>query len=202
MNDFKPLNQLLTELEPRTSLQFHSVKENTPPTLPLNVRTTWFRILDERVQRGEIQTIGTSGFAVYAVIKSFADINSGVSQVGRETIAKLIGMSPSTVARSISKLKAHQWIHDATPAGQRRGRTGRYVIVERLLARTAETGEIVGEVVWNNVPRLQRTTEEALKEFCHTGELPVRMTYHRHLRVTELEETYEVVHNSTAGSRR
>jgi len=202
MNDFQSLEQLLPELEPRASLQFHSAQDNTPPSLPLNVRTTWFRILDERVQRGEIQVIGTSGFAVYAVIKSFADINSGISQVGRETIAKLIGMSPSTVARSIAKLKLHQWIHDAEQNGKRQGRTGRYIIIERLLTRAPDTGEVVGEVVWRNVPRLQRTTEDALKEFCHTGELPVRMTYRRHLRITEMEETYEVVHNKADASRR
>ncbi len=202
MNDFQSLEQLLPELEPRASLQFHSAQDNTPPSLPLNVRTTWFRILDERVQRGEIQVIGTSGFAVYAVIKSFADINSGISQVGRETIAKLIGMSPSTVARSIAKLKLHQWIHDAEQNGKRQGRTGRYIIIERLLTRAPDTGEVVGEVVWRNVPRLQRTTEDALKEFCHTGELPVRMTYQRHLRITEMEETYEVVHNKADAPRR
>lgn len=197
MSDFKPLDQLLTELEPSTSLQFHAVKESTPPTLPLSVRTTWFRILDERIQRGEIKSISPVGFAVYAVIKSFSQIDTGIACVSHETIGRLTGLSRSTVIRAVQALMKHQWIRDAdaeAPAS-RHGRTKRYVVIERLQARAADTGEVVGEVVWTNIPRLQRTTESALKEFCQTGDLPVRIAYHRHLRITEVEEAYMVTHS-------
>lgn len=165
---------------------------DTPPDLPLEIRTTWSRIMDERVQRGDIKLITTNGLAVFVVINSYVNLNTGIATVSQDRLAKLSGLSRSSVVRALNLLTTHGWIADPDQNSNFKPRTRRYIILERLLVRSAHSGEVVGQVVWQNVPRFQKVMDNSLKSFCQSGDLPITIKYSRHLRVTEQEETYEV----------
>lgn len=83
---------------------------DTPPDLPLEIRTTWSRIMDERVQRGDIKLITTNGLAVFVVINSYVSLNTGIATVSQDRLAKLSGLSRSSVVRALNLLTTHGWM--------------------------------------------------------------------------------------------
>ncbi|TAK93502.1 MAG: hypothetical protein EPO09_12420 [Aquabacterium sp.] len=190
-----------TDCRPCSEISFYT-DVDTPPELPLEVRTTWSRIMDERIQRGDIELITTNGLAVFVVINSYVNLNTGIAVVSQDHLAKLTGLSRSTVVRALNRLTTHGWIADPDWGNPVKPRTRRYVVIERLLVRSARSGEVMGQVVWQNVPRLQKIMDTSLKNFCQSGDLPVAIKYSRHLRVTEQEESYEVSFRHLSGSPR
>lgn len=162
------------------------------PVGPVKVRATWFRIMDEWVHRGGIRTIGTTALAVYTIIKSFANFNTGIASVTQAHIARLIGRDRSTVVRQIKVLLDHELIRYVEARPGHRSRDQSYIVVEHLLARSAETGELAGRVSWDNVPFKSGLTDKELRLLCEEGKPGRRIRFSRKLRITEVEESYEL----------
>jgi len=162
------------------------------PVGPVKVRATWFRIMDEWVHRGGIRTIGTTALAVYTIIKSFADFNTGIASVTQAHIARLIGKDRSTVVRQIKVLLEHELIRYPEDDHARRSRDRSYIVVEHLLARSAETGQLAGRFSWDNVPFKSAMTDKELRLLCEEGKPGRRIRFSRRLRIAEVEESYEL----------
>lgn len=162
------------------------------PVGPVKVRATWFRMMDDWVHRGGISTIGTTALAVYIAIKSYADFNTGISTVTQAHIAFLIGKDRSTVVRQIKVLIDHELIRYADAKPGHRSRDQSYIVVEHLLARSAETGQLAGRFSWDYAPFKCSVTDKELRLLCEEGKPGRRVRFSQRLRITEVEESYEL----------
>lgn len=162
------------------------------PVGPVKVRATWFRIMDDWVHRGGISTIGTTALAVYTTIKSYADFHTGISTVTQAHIARLIGKDRSTVVRQIKVLLAHELIRYPEGDQASRSRDRSYIVVEHLLARSAETGQLAGRFSWDYAPYKSNVTDKELRLLCEEGKPGRRVRFSQRLRITEVEESYEL----------
>jgi hypothetical protein len=70
-----------------------------------------------------------------------------------------------------------------------------YQIIERLLVKAPKTLEIVGELCWKSAPNSQAGIDAGIREFRATGKPPPVVRYSRRMRITEVEETYELFHS-------
>lgn len=158
---------------------------------PLQVNQSWSRIFQDLILRGEIKRIGPAAFAAYAVIKGVSDRDTGIARISHTRLGELIGLSGRTVIRAVNALETHKLIEVIRQHRQ----VNEYRIIERLLVRAPSTGHIVGELCWTTAPSNQSAIDTSIRQFRATGTLPAVVRYSRRLRVTEMEETYEFVHN-------
>lgn len=161
------------------------------PTAPLQVNQSWSRIFQDLILRGEIPRIGHAAFAAYAVIKGHSDRDTGIARITHARLGELIGTSERTAIRAVSTLEANKLVEVV----RRHRRVNAYRVIERLLVRTPDTGQVVGELVWPTAPAAQSAIDNSIKQFRATGALPAIVRYSRRLRVTEQEEVYEVFHS-------
>lgn len=161
------------------------------PSAPLQVNQSWSRIFQDLILRGEIPRIGHAAFAAYAVIKGHSDRDTGIARITHARLGELIGTSERTAIRTIQRLETHKLVEVV----RRHRRVNEYRIIERLLVRSPDTGQIVGELCWPTSPAMQSAIDASIKQFRTTGSPPGTVRYSRRLRVTEKEEVYEVVHS-------
>ena len=138
-------------------------QKSMPPTLPLSVRTTWFRILDERIQRGEIKSISPVGFAVYAVIKEFQPdrYRHSLRQPRNHRPANW----PQPIYRDPARFRRgmkHQWIRDADANSRQSPWQDKAICRDQTPSSSCgRHREVVGEVVWTNIPQTPAHDERA-----------------------------------------
>lgn len=116
---------------------------------------------------GIVAEIGVNAYAVWSVIKCYADFATGEAFPGMREIGKKIGVSQPTVSRAVETLKeAHLLRVVENSKFKRKGQT--YIARERLAVRLG--GNIVCFVVIDYVPANLRGQLNRINQSLKTGE--------------------------------
>lgn len=116
---------------------------------------------------GIVAEIGVNAYAVWSVIKCYADFQSGEAWPGMREIGNKIGVSPMTVQRAVDVLQqAHMLRIVASAKFKRKGQT--YIARERLAIWLG--GKIICFVVVDYVPTNLRGQLKRINEALTTGE--------------------------------
>lgn len=161
---------------------------------PLVVNQSWSRLYHDLIHRGEIRQIGFTALAVYVVIKGHADRVTGSARLSHHRISAIIGKCERTAMRAVGTLEKSGLIS----VKRLHRNLNEYQVIERLLVKSPNNQEIVGELVWPSAPTSQSVIDAGIREFRATGRPPPVVKYSRRLRITELEETYELFHSDGA----
>lgn len=116
---------------------------------------------------GIVAEIGVNAYAVWSVIKCYADFKSGEAYPGMREIGKKIGVSQPTVSRAVEVLKEAHMLRVVDGAKfKRKGQT--YVARERLAVRLG--GRIMCFVVVDYIPAELRGQLNRINQSLKTGE--------------------------------
>lgn len=116
---------------------------------------------------GIVAEIGVNAYAVWSVIKCYADFQNGEAWPGMREIGNKIGVSPMTVQRAVEVLQhAHMLRIVAGAKFKRKGQT--YIARERLAVRLG--GKIICFVVVDYVPKNLRGQLIRINQALKTGE--------------------------------
>ena len=158
---------------------------------PLFVNQSWSRQYHDLIHCGEIRQIGLTALAVHVVIKGHADKDSGLATLPHNRISKIIGKCERTAIRAVGVLEERGLVS----IKRLHRNVNEYQIIERLLVKAPKTQEIVGELCWKSAPTSQAAIDAGIGEFRATGKPPPVVRYSRRMRITEVEETYELFHS-------
>jgi len=116
---------------------------------------------------GIVAEIGVNAYAVWSVIKCYADFTTGEAFPGMREIGKKIGVSHQTVVRAVKILiDAHMLRVIEESKFKRKGQT--YIARERLAVRLG--GRVICFVVIDYVPNKLRVQLNRLNQSLKTGE--------------------------------
>ena len=116
---------------------------------------------------GIVAEIGVNAYAVWSVIKFYADFQTGKAWPGMREIGKKIGLSQSTVARSVQTLSSAKMLRVVSESQfKRKGQT--YIAREKLAVRLG--GAVMCHVVVDYVPARLRGQISRLNQALKTGE--------------------------------
>ena len=116
---------------------------------------------------GIVAEIGVNAYAVWSVIKCYADFTTGKAYPGMREIGKKIGVSQPTVTRAVKVLEeAHMLRVVAGSKFKRKGQT--YIARERLAVRLA--GRVMCFVVIDYVPNTMRGQLNRINQSLKIGE--------------------------------
>lgn len=132
----------------------------------------WFHIFRSMVDSGDLAKMSGSCVKVYLVIKSYSNLDTGLSFPKLETIAEKAGLSVAQVKRELSFLEERGHITKG-----RRGRQNIYTLRERLQVLN-DHGSHAATVEWTYLPQNVQHTLEAIKKLLSTGEIAGRTAIH------------------------
>lgn len=116
---------------------------------------------------GIMAEIGVNAFAVWSVIKCYADFTTGKAFPGMREIGKKIGVSQPTVTRAVKALQAAHMLRVTDDAKfKRKGQT--YIAREKLAVRLG--GRVMCYVVIDYVPARLRGQINRINQALKTGE--------------------------------
>lgn len=116
---------------------------------------------------GIVAEIGVNAYAVWSVIKCYADFATGEAFPGMREIGRKIGVSQPTVQRAVKVLEDSHLLRIVSDAKfKRKGQT--YVARERLAVRLG--GRIMCFVVVDYIPAELRGTLNRINQALKTGE--------------------------------
>lgn len=116
---------------------------------------------------GIVAEIGVNAYAVWSVIKCYANFMTGEAYPGMREIGKKIGLSQPTVSRAVDILKdAHMLRIVDSAKFKRKGQT--YIARERLAVRLG--GKVMCFVVIDYVPANLRDQLKRINQLLKTGE--------------------------------
>lgn len=116
---------------------------------------------------GIVAEIGVNAYAVWSVIKCYADFGTGEAWPGMREIGAKIGLGKSTVQRAVEVLQAAHMLRVVADAKfKRRGQT--YIARERLAVRLG--GRIMCFVVVDYIPTRLRGQLNRINQALKTGE--------------------------------
>lgn len=116
---------------------------------------------------GIVADIGVNAFAVWTVIKCYADFATGEAYPGMREIGKKIGLSQPTVLRAIEALKSSHLLRVIEEAKfKRKGQT--YIARERLAVKLG--GQTMCFVVLDYIPANLRGQINRINQALKTGE--------------------------------
>lgn len=116
---------------------------------------------------GIVAAIGVNAYAVWSVIKCYADFATGEAYPGMREIGNKVGLSQPTVSRAVEVLKTAHLVRIVEEAKfKRKGQT--YIARERLAIRLA--GEVMCFVVVDYVPAKLRNQLKRINQTLKTGE--------------------------------
>lgn len=116
---------------------------------------------------GIVAEIGVNAYAVWSVIKCYADFMTGEAYPGMREIGKKIGLSQPTVSRAVEILKEAHMLRIVDSAKfKRKGQT--YIARERLAVRLG--GKIICFIVVDYVPANLRNKLKQINNALKTGE--------------------------------
>lgn len=149
----------------------------------LNVKHQWFHILRAAIIDNRIAEMGTSAWAVYCVIKAYAQMNTGESFPSQAKIAGHIGVSVDTVQRAIDRL-----IELKLVTREKVGRRSQYHLIESFPLERKSDGERVGQVDHQYMPMQFSSLVEQIKAYALSGRLPPGATFNVTLNVTTINQ--------------
>lgn len=116
---------------------------------------------------GIVAEIGVNAYAVWSVIKCYADFMTGEAYPGMREIGKKIGLSQPSVSRAVEILKEAHMLRIVDSAKfKRKGQT--YIARERLAVRLG--GKIICFIVVDYVPANLRNKLKQINNALKTGE--------------------------------
>ena len=148
----------------------------------LAVDVGWFHVMRSAVHAGRIAEIGPTAWAIYCVIKSHADKDSGTAYPTHKRIAELVGVSDKTVQRIIPELVAAGMI---TKSKERRN--DRYQVLESLPLTDRQTGQSRGAAVVPYRAAALQSLLRDLQEYAASGRGPGNRDIHLTVNVTIVE---------------
>lgn len=123
---------------------------------------TWFHLFRSMIADGQIAELGTSVFAVYCVVKSHSNFETGNSFVSVKRIAELTGLGKRSVLSCLSKLREKNLL-----ASHKVGRQNHYQITENL--PVVQDGEKVGTFSFDYAPLKIAQIKTELEQFLRHG---------------------------------
>lgn len=123
---------------------------------------TWFHLFRSMIQEGQIAELGTSVFAVYCVIKSHSNFETGNSFVSVNTISELTGLGKRSVLNCLAKLREKNLL-----ASHKVGRQNHYQIIENL--PVVQEGAKVGTFSFDYAPLRIAQIKSELAQFLQHG---------------------------------
>lgn len=117
---------------------------------------------------GIVAEIGVNAYAVWSVIKCYADFATGKAFPGMREIGKKLGISQPTVTRAVKALHAAHMLRVTDDAKfKRKGQT--YIAREKLAVRLG--GRVMCYVVIDYVPARLRNQINRINQSLKTGEI-------------------------------
>lgn len=123
---------------------------------------SWFHLFRSMIADGQIASLGTSTFAVYCVVKSHSNFETGSSFVSVLRIAELTGLSKRSVLSCLATLRKRDLL-----SSQKVGRQNHYRIKENL--PVVQGGERVGSFSFDYAPLKVPQIREELEQFLRHG---------------------------------
>jgi hypothetical protein len=127
--------------------------------------TRWFHVFRTLFESGDVARMGCIGFAVYACIKAYTNLQSGVAFPGVETIAERCGISSRQVIRELHNLEKLGYVTKA-----KHGRHNVYQLREQV-AITDGTGQAIAQASWDYIPALVQTAVADIRQVLLSGDL-------------------------------
>jgi hypothetical protein len=137
-----------------------------PASQVLNAQTGWFHMFHQLIQGGDLAKMGPYAFAVYAVIKSHVNFETGESFPSVEVISEKSGVSTAQVKRALGVLVELGYLL----RGPKVGRHNNYTVREKLQITDA-TGSAVDTASWDYMPPAVGAAIRDLRNVLMTGDL-------------------------------
>jgi hypothetical protein len=139
---------------------------------PDNVQaeTLFFHVLRAMVQRDRIAEMGATAFCVYVVLKSYASLEAGYSNPGRDLIARHIGASEPTVDRAINRLVELGLVKKQKSTGKD-SRGNEYALVEAIPLVDKASREVVGQGEAKYIPLQFEALRKQLEGLAASGKI-------------------------------
>lgn len=139
---------------------------NAEPT-DFKINYGWFHVMRPLILKGLIDEIGVTPWAVYTIIKAYADHRTGRSWPSQVHIGELIGKSPETVARATKTLLKAGLIREEMV-----GRRKEYIILESAPVSLKDSDLSVGSAEFEYIPKDFAKQLNDLKAFISEGVPP------------------------------
>jgi len=131
------------------------------------IDSTFITLQRDIITSGGIAEIGANAFAVWSVVKFYADYSTGQAFPGMREIGNKIGVSQQTVKRAVDILVGAKMLRiEDKSKFKRKGQT--YIARERLAVRLGS--EIVCTIAVDYVPLNLRNKISSIKEALTVGE--------------------------------
>mgnify|MGYP003374125354 CR=1 FL=1 len=127
--------------------------------------TTWFHILNDMIDGGDMAKLDGSAVKVYLVIKSHTNFSTGRAFPSIDTIAEKAGLSDSQVMRCLKSLEEFGYI-----TKEKTGRHNVYTLREKVSIKD-EQGRPQAVATWDYIPHKVKDAMAELKHVMVTGEL-------------------------------
>lgn len=127
--------------------------------------TTWFHILNDMVESGDIGSMDGSSIKVYLVIKSHTNFSTGTAFPSIELIAKKTKLSSRQVIRCLDELEKYGYILKS-----KNGRNNVYTLREKVSILDSD-GKQHAVATWDYIPHKVKEAIAELKNAVVTGEM-------------------------------
>ena len=134
-------------------------------TEALSADTTWFHIFKGMIQSGDLASMGTTAFAVYAVIKSHTNFSTGRAFPNLHTIADKVGISDRHVRRELKILKNFGYLTHT-----KAGRKNVYTLREKVPIVDGD-GRPTAVATWDYLPNSVQAAVAELRNVLLSGDL-------------------------------
>jgi hypothetical protein len=127
--------------------------------------TTWFHVLNDMIDGGDMAKLDGSAVKVYLVVKSHTNFSTGRSFPSLELIQEKAGLSKSQAIRSLASLEEFGYI-----TKEKSGRHNVYTLREKVSIRDEE-GRPQAVATWDYIPHRVKEAIAELKHATVSGEL-------------------------------
>jgi hypothetical protein len=136
-----------------------------PQTELFTAVTTWFHVLNDMIDGGDMAKLDGSAVKVYLVVKSHTNFATGRAFPSLELIQEKAGLSKSQAIRSLASLEEFGYI-----TKEKSGRHNVYTLREKVSIRDEE-GRPQAVATWDYIPHRVKEAIAELKHATVSGEL-------------------------------
>lgn len=141
---------------------------------------TFFYMFSAEIQRGLVARLGTSAFAVWVVLRSYARVVDGRVYLSLSDLHKATGLSINTIRQAITKLEGEKLVQVVMDGKQKR----RYFVVDLVPFKTVQDedltsalealdrGEQDGTVALRYVPKTATRDRQEVQSWIQGGFAP------------------------------
>ncbi len=140
-------------------------KKEQPQTELFSAVTTWFHVLSDMIDGGDIGKMDGSSLKVYLIIKSHTNFSTGRAFPSIDLIAEKAAISERQVTRCLTELEELGYISKS-----KAGRHNVYTLREKVSIRD-EHGVSQAVATWDYIPHRVKDAMAELKHATVSGEL-------------------------------